>query len=210
MAAVAVLRTAVAKWRRDAAEPIRVRARRAWRYGWELCTARVHLRGATTVGPQARTLGRPRIDNQGTLRIGTQVLLRSVNVPVELAVSPGATLCIGDGCRLNYGVSIAATMQVTLGAHVRVGPYVSIADSDFHDLHRRGTRPPSRAVTIEDHVWIGGKATVMRGVRIGRGAVVGNGAVVTRDVPAFAIVAGVPARVVGQVDPTRFEPETLS
>jgi len=209
MAAAALLRTAVGKWRRDAATPLHVRAQRALRYVWELTSARLRLRAATQVGPHARTLGTPRIDNQGTLTLGAHVLLRSVNVPVELAVSPGATLTIGDGCRLNYGVSIAATSRVEIGAHVRIGTYVSIADTDFHDLHRRGERPPSRPVVIEDHVWIGGKATVMRGVRIGRAAVIGTGAVVTRDVAPFAIVAGVPARVVGQVDPLRFEPETL-
>jgi len=209
MATSALVRTALTKWQRDADTPWDVRLRRAVRYTWELASARVRLRGATHIGPHARTLGTPRIDNQGTLAIGAQVLLRSVNVPVELAVSPGALLTIGDGCRLNYGVSIAATARVVIGNHVRVGPYVSIADSDFHDLHRRGVRPPSQPVVIEDHVWIGGKASVMRGVRIGRGAVVGIGAVVTRDVPPFAIVAGAPARVVGHVDPERFEPECL-
>jgi len=92
---------------------------------------------------------------------------------------------------------------------VRIGPYVTIADSDFHDLHQRGVRPPSAAVTIGDHVWIGGKASILKGVTIGRGAVVGIGSVVTRDVPPFAIVAGVPARVIGAVDEARFVPETL-
>jgi acetyltransferase-like isoleucine patch superfamily enzyme len=205
-----VVHTAWTKWQRDAADPLTVRVRRALRYAWELATARVHLRGATRVGPQPRTMGRPRIDNQGTLTLGAQVLLRSVNVPVELAVAPGALLRIGNGCRLNYGVSIAAMARVEIGDHVRLGPYVTVADTDFHDLHRRGTRPMPRPVVIEDHVWIGGKASVMRGVRIGRGAVVGQGAVVTRDVPPWAIVAGVPARIVGQVDATRFEPETLT
>jgi acetyltransferase-like isoleucine patch superfamily enzyme len=209
MGSIALVRTAVTKWRRAEQRPVGLRLRQALRYGWELASARVHLRGATLVGAHARTLGRPRIANDGRLRLGAHVLLRSVNVPVELAVDPGAELTIGDGCRLNYGVSIAATERVTIGAHVRIGPYVSIADTDFHDLHRRGVRPPSQPVVIEDQVWIGAKASVMRGVRIGYGAVVGTASVVTRDVPPFAIVAGVPARIVGQVDATRFEPEAL-
>jgi acetyltransferase-like isoleucine patch superfamily enzyme len=203
------LRTAMQKLRRDRALPWRALAQRGVRYAWELTSARVRLREVSHVGAHTRTLGRPNIDNQGTLSLGAHVLLRSVNVPVELAVSPGATLAIGDGCRLNYGVSIAATSRVTIGAHVRIGPYVTIADSDFHDLHQRGVRPPSAAVTIGDHVWIGGKASILKGVTIGRGAVVGIGSVVTRDVPPFAIVAGVPARVIGAVDEARFVPETL-
>ena len=53
-------------------------------------------------------------------------------------------------------------------------------------------------VTIEDHVWLASRVTVLPNVVIGRGAVVAAGAVVTRDVPSLAIVAGVPARVIGQ------------
>jgi maltose O-acetyltransferase len=209
MAITMMLRTVQSKLRRDRSLPISTLIGRGVRYVWELGSARWRLRAASVVGAHARTLGRPRIDNAGVLTLGAHVLLRSVNVPVELAVSPGARLTIGDGCRLNYGCSIAATEEVRIGNHVRIGTYVNIADNDFHDLHRRGVRPASQPVIIENHVWIGGKASITKGVRIGYGAVVGIGAVVTRDVPPFAIVAGVPARVIGQVDPLRFEPEQL-
>lgn len=204
-----LLSTVRAKLQRDRALPVGTLVRRGVRYVWELASARLRLRGATRVGVHARTLGTPNIDNQGTLDIGAHVLLRSVNVPVELAVSPGATLSIGDGCRLNYGVSIASTKSVRIGKHVRMGPYVTIADSDFHDLHRRGVRPASRPVTIEDHAWIGGKASICKGVTIGYASVVGIGSVVTCDVPPYTIVAGAPARPIGRVDEARFEPETL-
>jgi acetyltransferase-like isoleucine patch superfamily enzyme len=52
-------------------------------------------------------------------------------------------------------------------------------------------------IVIEDDVWIGYRAIVLKGVTVGRGSVVGAGSVVTRDVPRYAIVAGVPARKVG-------------
>jgi len=58
-----------------------------------------------------------------------------------------------------------------------------------------------RPVVIEDHVWIGMRAIILPGVRIGRGAVVAVGAVVTRDVEPLTVVAGVPARVIGSRDP---------
>lgn len=203
------IRTALAKWRRDAHIPLTLRLRRGARYAWELASARWYLRAASRVGAHARTLARPRIDNQGDLRLGAHVLLRSVNVPVELAVAPGARLEIGDGCRLNYGVSIAATEHVVLGRHVRLGPYVTIADTDFHDPHHRARRPPSQPVRISDDVWVGGKASILKGVTIGRGAIVGIGAVVTRDVAPFTVVAGVPARPIGRVDEARFVPEMV-
>lgn len=210
MGALAItLRTVRQKARRDRTLPLGALVRKGLRYLVELTVARLHLRRVDVVGAHARTNGRPRIDNQGRMEIGAHVLLRSVNVPVELVAEPGATLIIGDGCRLNYGVSVGATAHVALGAHVRVGPYVMITDSDFHDLHQRAVRPPSAPVIIEDHVWIGAKASVLKGVRIGRGAVVATGAVVTRDVPPFTIVAGVPAAPVGRVDEERFVPETL-
>lgn len=204
------LETVVLKARRDRALPLRVVVRKGLRYVAELVLARLHLRSVDVVGAHARTYGRPRIDNNGRMELGAQVLLRSVNVPVELCTEAGALLTIGDGCRLNYGVSVAATARVQIGAHVRIGPYVMITDNDFHDVHRRGQRPPAAAVVIEDHVWIGAKASILKGVRIGRGAVVATGAVVNRDVPPFTIVAGVPARPVGRVNEDLFVPETLS
>jgi len=61
-------------------------------------------------------------------------------------------------------------------------------------LHRDKGAP----VTIEDYVWIGHRAIIMPGVTIGRGAVVAAGAVVTKSVPPMSIVAGVPAKIIGQ------------
>jgi acetyltransferase-like isoleucine patch superfamily enzyme len=68
----------------------------------------------------------------------------------------------------------------------------------------------ARSVLIEEDVWLGAKASVLPGVRIGRGAVVGTGAVVTRDVPPLTVVTGVPARAVRTLDRDLFvvpEPE---
>ena len=183
---------------------------RGVRYGWELATARFYLRHVDVVGSHARTLCRPRIQNLGRIEIGSHVLLTSINVPVELGTGPHGTLRLGNGIRLNYGTSIYAESAVTIGNRALIGPYVMIADTDFHDVHDRARRLPGRPVVIEDDVWIGAKASVLKGVRIGRGAVVGVGAVVTRDVQPFSIVAGVPARVVGVVDPARFRVENVA
>jgi acetyltransferase-like isoleucine patch superfamily enzyme len=110
-------------------------------------------------------------------------------------------LTIGDHCSINSGVIFGLTCDLTIGNHVLVGDNVSFrtADHEFADLaipivdqgERRGS------IVVEDDVWLGANVTVLRGVRIGRGAIVGANAVVTRDVAAFAIVGGVPARLIG-------------
>jgi acetyltransferase-like isoleucine patch superfamily enzyme len=179
-------------------------ANKSVRYAKELLLAPLYLRDVDDIGPGVRTLGRPRIENLGYMRLGAGTLLRSVNVPVELATAEGAELCIGALARLNYGVSIGVMGSVTLGDRVRLGPYVMIIDSEFHDVYERDKRAPPRPVVLEDDVWVGAKASVLPGVRIGRGSVVGTGAVVTCDVPPFTIVAGVPAREVKRLDPSRF------
>lgn len=93
-----------------------------------------------------------------------------------------------------------------IAPHVRIGNYsclsswVVITGAD-HRYDLAGTpirfsgRPPTCVTRIGDDVLVGHGATLMRGISIGNGAVIGAGAVVTRDVPAYAIVAGVPARV---------------
>lgn len=207
---IKIINSARNKLLRDKGLPWHLVAQKSLRYGWELAAAPLFLHAVDAVGSGVRTLGRPRIENLGFMAIGDSTLLRSVNVAVELCTGPEGRLQIGRGVRLNYGVSIGATGSITLGDRVRVGPYVMIVDTDFHDPYLRSARPASRPVVIDDDVWIGAKASIMPGVHIGRGAIVGTGAVVTRDVPPFTVVAGVPAKVIKQLDPSRFVPEEIS
>ncbi|MBX9853873.1 MAG: hypothetical protein K2X86_19190 [Cytophagaceae bacterium] len=72
-------------------------------------------------------------------------------------------------------------------------------DSDHHNVHDRATDKVeicSVPLIIEDGVWVASKATILRGVKIGEGAVIAAGAVVTKDVPPYTVVAGVPAKVI--------------
>jgi acetyltransferase-like isoleucine patch superfamily enzyme len=127
-------------------------------------------------------------------------------------VEPNGMIEIGDDCLL-VGPIFMCAERITLGQRVVASYHVTIADSDFHPLDREarrldaianapggnlGNRPivESKPVRIDDDVWIGIGAIILKGVHIGKGARVEAGAVVTRDVPAGAVVSGNPARVV--------------
>ncbi|HEY6882072.1 MAG TPA: acyltransferase [Polyangiales bacterium] len=128
--------------------------------------------------------------------------------------------------RVGQGASIAAHAfvhgPVTLAPHVSLNPYVTLDGGRAGISIGEGTRIATRAALFAfDHgiardagireqpvrsqgievgpdVWIGANTTITDGVQIGTGAVIGAGAVVTRDIPPYAIAAGVPARVIGQ------------
>ena len=86
---------------------------------------------------------------------------------------------------------------------VKIGDNVDIAQDDNiwteqHDYNSPTYASVCKPVIIEDYVWIASRATILPGVTIGKGAVVASGAVVTKDVPPLAIVAGVPAKIIGK------------
>jgi acetyltransferase-like isoleucine patch superfamily enzyme len=107
----------------------------------------------------------------------------------------------GGNLRVNSGAFLDARGGLTIGANVLIGPNVVIVTSQHHwddpTLPIVAQGHHSAPVHIGDDVWIGGNAVVTAGITLGTGAVVGAGAVVTADVPPYAIVGGVPARVIG-------------
>ncbi len=160
--------------------------------------ARYYLRRCTRVGRYVRIYGRAWVQNEGTIEIGDRVLFVAVTVRSELAAIDGGRLEIGDETFINYGFSAAAHELVRIGKRCLIGPYVNIIDNNFHDIHDRSRKPPSRPVIIGDDVWINARAIILPGVTIGDHAVVGAGAVVTKDVPPRTVVAGNPARIISQ------------
>ena len=105
-------------------------------------------------------------------------------------------LLIGAHSRINRGCTIDARGSVRIGENVSVSPEVVILTA-AHRLDDPSFQVESRPVVIEDNVWIGMRALILPGVTLGQGSVVAAGSVVTRDVAPLAIVAGVPAHVVG-------------
>ncbi|HEX9101212.1 MAG TPA: acyltransferase [Polyangia bacterium] len=125
-------------------------------------------------------------------------------------------LTVGDETYLGHRLILSADDEVAIGAHVHIADDVYICGYDAHPMDpiARRTQPGAvdytgrSRIVLEDDVWICQGAIVLKGVRIGQGAVVGAHAVVTRDVPAGAIVAGNPAKIIGRVgdDAGRSEP----
>ena len=87
--------------------------------------------------------------------------------------------------------------KLKIGNHVDIASSVMIYNSE-HDLHSSAFEAIESPVVIEDYVFIGPRAIILSGVKIGKGAVVAAGAVVAKDVPDFTIVGGVPAKVIGE------------
>jgi acetyltransferase-like isoleucine patch superfamily enzyme len=116
-------------------------------------------------------------------------------------VDAAARISIGSHSFIGFGTELDVALELRIGSHVLIAPGCFITDHGH--AFRAGTLIDAQgsvasAVAIGDDAWVGAHALVLPGVRIGEGAVVGAGAVVTRDVPPRAIVAGVPARVIGE------------
>ncbi|KFA61896.1 hypothetical protein S40285_06562 [Stachybotrys chlorohalonatus IBT 40285] len=124
----------------------------------------------------------------------------------------GTQVTLGAGVFVNAYSTWIDTCAISVGARTLLGPHVSVY-SGTHPLDpalRDGTRGPEmgRDVRIGEDCWIGGNVTILPGVTVGRGATVGAGSVVTRDVPAFHVVAGNPARIIRRVK-TDMDPEQM-
>lgn len=96
---------------------------------------------------------------------------------------------------INERSQILSYSQIEIGSDCAIGCDVIIRDYDFHRLDVESYEV-SKPIHIGNHVWIGQRAMILKGVTIGDGAVVAAGAVVTHNVPANCIVAGVPARII--------------
>lgn len=104
---------------------------------------------------------------------------------------------IGEDTIVGDHAFLDGRAPLSIGNHVDIASYVMIYNSE-HDLEKPGFEAREEKVVIEDYVFIGPRAIILPGVVVGKGSVVAAGAVVTKDVPEFAIVGGVPAKVIGE------------
>lgn len=141
-----------------------------------------------SVGRQVRILGSLK------LHLGDRVALRD-----NVILGGHGKITIGRDTAINAGCIITALESVEIGSNVLFASRVCVLDVD-HRFDQRDAPIAAqgyviRPVVIENDVWVGTGAVIVKGVRIGKGAIVGANSVVTRDVTAYTIVAGVPAKV---------------
>ena len=146
--------------------------------------------------------------DDGRLTIGKGTLLEP---GCWITISDGAKVTIGEGCFLNLETMIAAMHDVTIGNHVMFANHCFISDASHR--YDNPTIPvtwqgfDSKGPTaIGDNCWFGVNCVVTSGVTIGERCVIGATSVVTKDIPAGSIAAGVPAKVIREIE--FVDPET--
>ena len=111
----------------------------------------------------------------------------------DVQVFKGAKLVLGKDSFINSDCKVRCHKEITIGDDCAISHDFTVMDSDAHELDgSRNTNP----VHIGNHVWIGTRVTILNGVTVGDGAVIAAGSLVTKDVPAGALVGGVPAKVI--------------
>lgn len=124
---------------------------------------------------------------------------KNVNIERKADFGKGEGIVIGDNSGL--GVNCVVRGPLEIGTNVMMGPDVRIMTAK-HDTSRTDIpmrqqgHLPKQKVTISDDVWIGARVIILPGISIGTGSIIGAGAVVTKDVPEYSVVAGVPAKVI--------------
>jgi carbonic anhydrase/acetyltransferase-like protein (isoleucine patch superfamily) len=140
--------------------------------------------------------GRVHVSGTANIELGRRCRL---GMDVELRTDEAGHIRIGDDTRLNRGCTLTSYSQISIDDWTIIGEYVSIRDAN-HGLKRgepmRYQPHTSEPIHIGRDVWIGRGSCILPGVTIGEGAVIGANSVVNEDVPAYAIAAGIPAKVI--------------
>ncbi len=157
--------------------------------------------GNVFLGPNVFVDSHAVLDAKGpesSIRIGDSVLIGGGTI---LSCASG-TIAIGDDVSVGpYCYIRAGLSSIRIGSSVTIGAHSSVVSGNPSykrlDIPMKSQVGSCEGIVIGDDVWIGVGARVVDGVNIRNGSVVGAGAVVVEDVPEFAIVAGVPARIIG-------------
>lgn len=138
---------------------------------------------------------------KGEIKIGSKnrfASIRDRNVialtrPCYISAFTSGKLSIGSNCGFS-GTVIAAYHSISIGDNVKFGANCLIMDYEGHSEDSRSGKP--LPINIEDNVWLGTNVVVLKGVTIGRNTLIGANSLVTRDIPANAVAAGSPCKVI--------------
>ncbi len=177
-----------------------LKRRRALSLWFDGRDGRVHKDGRLTLVAPLRC------DGQGRVALGADVVIGFEFAPmlgdgrVRLhARGVDARITVGAGTSFSNNVEVVACQSVSIGQRCLIGDAVLIFDSDFHHLGAKGrhTLPGAVApVVLEDNVFVGSRAIILKGVTIGKDSVIGAGSVVISSIPPGVIAAGNPAKVI--------------
>lgn len=119
---------------------------------------------------------------------------------VRIECLPNAVLEVGHKTYINHDSEIRCREHISIGNNVSIAYGVLIQDSDYHTMYdeKGNEKPQTLPIKIEDNVWIGANAIILKGVTLGKGCVVAAGAVVTKSAPAYSLIGGNPARIIKQ------------
>lgn len=173
-----------------------------WTYSFE---KNCHVVGKNTI-----IKGPFRLRNAGRVEIGQDCIFDSTQQkPILLEIGTEANLTFGDNVYVNEGFYLVCNISVSIGSRVLIAPDVVIIDDDGHPLdwaarhdywpktpQDRLERKIGAPIIIEDNVWIGTRAIILKGVTIGEGSVIAAGAVVIHSIPGKVLAGGVPAHAI--------------
>lgn len=155
------------------------------------------------IDPSLVYMGLDKVVIGNDFRAGKRLKLRTFDSWGNLRYTP--QIIIGDNVNIETDCHISAINKVSIGNNVLMASFVYISDhshGNVNDMDGVVVAPLERPlyskgpIIIEDDVWLGEKVSVMPGVHIGRGAIIGANSVVTKDIPAYAVAVGSPAKVI--------------
>jgi acetyltransferase-like isoleucine patch superfamily enzyme len=130
------------------------------------------------------------MDSNATFKVNNTKLCNGCKVKI----GKGANLEIGN-TYINSNINICCNDKIVIGDGGGIAEDVIIRDSDEHDIKYDGYKK-NNSIIIGDHIWVGMRAIILKGVTIGNGAIIAAGSVVTKDIPPKVLAGGVPAKII--------------
>lgn len=146
--------------------------------------------------PPTNEVTRISLNNESKMIMGINTVILS---GVYITANNHAEISVGDNSYISQEVTINSRNRIIIGKDVMLAQQVKIMDFDAHNIfsiNGHEVTNKSKPVVIQDNVWIGARATILKGVTIGAGSIVGANSCVTSDVPNNVIVAGNPAKII--------------